>query len=461
MVQRSRKKSKNPVQNFIITLFIVIILIGIPVGFLYYQAQKSGMSLREVIQRKISRTAPADRSGTGSAGSSGEKIDFLVPSRIGLEYTDPPLISNIAAADLDADGLNDVIVCDAGDNSISWIRQYPAGTFIEKVLATGLIAPAHVQVIDFDQDGDNDLVVAVLGMLFPNNDKIGSVVVLENDGSHNFIKHTAAEKIARVSDARAGDLDADGDLDLAVAQFGYDDGETRWIENTGKWTFRSHILQSLSGPINVEIADLDGDGDSDIASIASQEWEEIYCFVNEGSGKFSPKLLWGSTNEDFGSSGISVYDLDMDGDTDILYTNGDAFDYIPPVPRPWHGVSWLENKGNLDFEFHRLCDFNGAYNARPVDADNDGDLDIFIVSGFNLWQNFDSQSFIWLENTGEMQFVKHNIASAPTHLLTLEACDFNNDGHMDFVTGGMHAYPPYDRMGRITLWMNNGTLADR
>jgi hypothetical protein len=60
-----------------------------------------------------------------------------------------------------------------------------------------------------------------------------------------------------------------------------------------------------------------------------------------------------------------------------------------------------------------------------------------------------------------MQFVKHNIASAPTHLLTLEACDFNNDGHMDFVTGGMHAYPPHDRMGRITLWMNNGTLADR
>jgi hypothetical protein len=36
--------------------------------------------------------------------------------------------------------------------------------------------------------------------------------------------------------------------------------------------------------------------------------------------------------------------------------------------------------------------------------------------------------------------------------------DFNNDGQMDFVTGGMHAYPPYDRMGRVTLWMNNGKL---
>jgi hypothetical protein len=58
-----------------------------------------------------------------------------------------------------------------------------------------------------------------------------------------------------------------------------------------------------------------------------------------------------------------------------------------------------------------------------------------------------------------MQFTLHDIASSPTHLLTLEIGDFNNDGFMDFVTGGMHAYPPFDRMGRVTLWMNNGNLS--
>jgi hypothetical protein len=295
-------------------------------------------------------------------------------------------------------------------------------------------------------------------MLFPNNDKIGSVVVLENDGKGNFNKHVVAEKIARVSDARIGDLDGDGDMDFAVAQFGYDDGETRWIENLGDWKFKSHSLQNISGPINVELTDVDSDGDLDIMSLVSQEWEEIYCFVNDGKGNFQPKLLWGSNNEDFGSSGISLADLNKDGKMDILYTNGDAFDYVPPVPRPWHGVQWLENKGNLNFEYHRICNFAGAFSARTTDIDQDNDLDIFVVSGFNLWDKPESESLIWLENIGGMQFKKHTAANSPTHLLTLELADFNNDGNMDMVTGGMHVYPPFDRMGRVTLWMNNGAL---
>jgi len=316
-----------------------------------------------------------------------------------------------------------------------------------------------VQVIDFDHDGDNDLMVAVLGMLFPNNDKIGSVVVLENDGRCNFKKHLIVEKIARVSDVRAGDLDNDGDMDLAVAQFGYDDGETRWIENLGHWKFESHILQNLSGPINVELVDIDKDNDLDIISLVSQEWEEIYCYINDGKGKFESRLLWGSSNQDYGSSGISIADADLDGDADILYTNGDAFDYIPPQGRPWHGVQWLENKGNLNFEFHRICNFTGATNVRHTDIDKDGDMDLFVVSEFNLWDRPESFSFIWLENTGNMQFTKHEITKDPTHLLTCETGDFNNDGLIDVITGGMHTYPPYDRMGRITLWINNGKLA--
>jgi hypothetical protein len=453
------KKSGRGMKTLIPVVIVLFVFIGIPLLLIQYQASRTGMTWGQVVERVMNRSGSGENIAEVMPDSQkGEQIDFLKPVLIGQSFEEPPLISHVQAVDLDKDGLLDVIVCDSKGNFISWIRQDSLGVFTEKILADELIAPAHVQAFDFDGDGDLDLLVAVMGMLFPNNDKIGSVVVLENDGNFNFTKHVIVDKIARVTDVRGGDLDGDGDNDLAVAQFGYDDGETRWIENLGNWKFKSHILQNLSGPINVEVVDIDKDGDKDLISLVSQEWEEIYCFVNDGKGNFQPKLLYGSSNQDFGSSGIYMADVDQDGDDDILYTNGDAFDYIPPQGRPWHGVQWLENKGDLKFQFHRICNFTGAYNARPTDIDGDGDLDLFVVSAFNLWERPDALSFIWLENTGNMQFVKHSIAHVPTHLLSLELGDFNNDGLMDMVTGAMHAYPPYTHMSRVALWMNNGKM---
>lgn len=454
-------KRNNRLKNLVPVALIIILIAGTTMFFLNFQAKRSGTTWGAVIHRIMNKSGEKEQKSGIQIAGTGKRINFLDPLPVGDKFIEPPLISNVAVADLDSDGLPDIIVCDCRNNTVSWIRQYPAGTYTETVLASELIAPAHAQILDFDNDGDPDIMVAVLGLLFPSNDKIGSVVVLENDGKSQFTKHVIAEKIARVSDVRTGDLDGDGDMDLAVAQFGYDDGETRWIENLGSWKFESHILQHLSGPINVELIDLDKDGDLDIISLVSQEWEEIYLFENLGKGNFKPRLLFGAKNEDYGSSGISMADLDKDGDQDILYTNGDAFDYIPPQGKPWHGVQWLENKGNLTFEFHRLFSFVGAYNARPVDLDGDGDLDLYVVSAFNLWSKPESMSMIWLENDGKQQFTSHDITNNPTHLITLEIADFNKDGLMDVVTGGMHAYPPYDRMSRVVVWINNGKITGR
>ena len=148
-------------------------------------------------------------------------------------------------------------------------------------------APAHVDAVDIDGDGDLDLVVAALGVLMPSNNRVGSVVVLENDGRQRFTPHVVADRIARVADVRAGDLDGDGDLDLAVAGFGYDDGETSWLENKGGWKFEQHVLLRLSGPINAIVADLNRDGRPDIVALVSQEWEEIWAFLNDGRGRFT------------------------------------------------------------------------------------------------------------------------------------------------------------------------------
>ena len=390
----------------------------------------------------------------GDRVTSTRQSNMLAPIPVGFPANDHPLIASVTLADLDRDGLEDILVCDLLANRIGWIRQHPLGTYTEQWLGPALKVPVRVQAIDFDLDGDLDLLVAVMGQLLPTNDKIGSIVILENDGKQGFLLHIIADRIARVTDVRGGDMDGDGDIDLVVGQFGYYEGETRWMENLGNWKFKSHILQNLSGPIHAIPVDFDHDGDLDIVSLVSQEWEEIWVFENIGAGQFKSHLIWGSTNEDFGCSGMRTTDLDRDGDIDILFTNGDAFDYIPPRPRPWHGVQWLENTGNFKFVYHRIGALNGASAACAADLDNDGDVDVVAVSAWNLWEKPEAQSMVWFENEGKMNFTRHDLTNTPTHLITLEAADMDQDGRVDLVSGGMHFYPPYSHQSRVTLWRN-------
>ena len=402
-------------------------------------------------------TEPATTPSSGNAattwGAPTPAIFAARPIGEAPRGDEQPRVSYVAIADLDRDGLNDVLVCDALRDRVAWIRQSPAGTYQEQLVAE-ITAPAHVEAIDFDGDGDLDLIVAALGVLFPDNNRVGSVIILENDGRQRFERHVAVEDVARVADARAADLDGDGDLDIAVAGFGFDDGETSWLENRGGWVFEPHVLQRLSGAINAIPVDLNNDTFPDIVTLVSQEWEEIWAFVNDGQGGFSPRMIWGSTNADYGSSWLSTADLDRDGDLDLLYANGDAFEYAPPNSRPWQGVQWLENKGDLRFDFHRVADLQGATSPVGADLDGDGDLDVLLVTANNDWDDPQAPSLIWLENDGRMRFAMHAIASAPTHLLTLAVGDLDGDGRPDAATGGMHISRPYDRIGRVTAWFN-------
>jgi hypothetical protein len=162
-------------------------------------------------------------------------------------------------------------------------------------------------------------------------------------------------------------------------------------------------------------------------------------------------LVWGSTNEDYGSSGLTIGDLDGDGDPDLLYANGDAFDYSRPGPRAWHGVQWLENQAGV-FSFHRIGELPGAYSPVCADLDGDGDQDYVAVSGFNNWDDPHAVSMrAWL-NDGRQHFRPVTLAHQPTHLLTLDAADMDGDGVPELITGGFHAYPPWEHMSRVLLW---------
>jgi hypothetical protein len=403
------------------------------------------------------RSGPSQPGATGitPVAAAAPRLEY-VPTTIGAPVSDfgRPVVTNLQLFDLDGDSLLDVLYCDAQKNTVRWIRQSPRGVFTEQVIGEEIPAPAHVWAADLNGTGRLDVLVASMGQLTPNNDRIGAVIVLENLDNRTFRKRVLIERVARVSDVRAANLAGhkDGRLDLVVGQFGYAQGETRWMENKGNWQFEGRTVNSLSGCIHTPTADFDGDGLVDFAALISQEWEEVHWFRNTGSGQFQDGIVWGSTNEDYGSSGLGVADVNRDGKPDLIYTNGDGFDYSLKSSRPWHGIQWIENTGSGYFRFHRVGDMPGAYAPCAADLNGDGFTDLLAVSCFADWSDPNAISMMAWLNDGRENFTPVILARSPIQLVTAAVGDLDGNGVPVIVTGGLHALPPFDRMSSITLW---------
>ena len=371
------------------------------------------------------------------------------------DQRDPPFLGHVQFTDLDKDGRPDVLVCDTGKSAVTWI-QNRNGAWKEDTLAT-VSYPAHTQVLAGTRDGGMDIVVGCLGTLRPIDDLVGSVVLLSNQGAMRFEPVTILDHVSRVADVEPGDFDGDGDTDLVVAAYGaINEGGVGWLENKTGGEFQHHLIVKKTGAINVLPADLNGDGHLDFAALFAQEHEEISAFINDSKAGFQERVLFKAATPAFGSSGIQLVDLDRDGDKDILYTNGDNLDVPTIIPRPFHGVQWLENKGDLNFVWHDIHRCYGAFCAVAGDLNNDGHLDIVVTTLFNDWDDPKRASLLWLENDGHQQFTPHSIATQPTHLISAAVGDMDGDGRLDIVTCGMYGFPPLDRMGRVTLWKNRG-----
>lgn len=425
---------------------VILFLAAIAIPIVFY-----------VLQLEIKANGPPVTVERPVASFESSQLEFsrqsLLPQpEFGQQITNLKLIASETG-----DG-QDVLVTDTLSGRVLRLKRQPDGTWQPTVVNQDweLPAPAGVTPCDLDQDGDMDFLVSCIGGIQPTNDLVGRVVWLRNDAGI-FTSIDLLNQVRRVTDTQAGDFDGDGDIDLVVAVFGgLLQGQILWLENNGNQEFTDHEIMNASGAIHVPVEDFDGDGDLDFAAIVTQEDEQVWIFENLGNGFNDAKrhLVFSSWNFDLGGAGMVSTDLDQDGDMDLLMAIGDNLELINNSPQPWHGVKWLENKGQWEFSPRQIATIGGVYGVSPGDIDGDGDTDVAVVTMFNDWAQSDAASVLWLENDGQQGFATWQVASDPIQLATVVCGDINSDGAADIVTGSFHFRRPYYRFGSVDAFLN-------
>ncbi len=326
--------------------------------------------------------------------------------------------------------------------------------------------PARIAAGDLDGDGRTDLVIADLGDPLPTDDPKGRVLVALQLRDDEFELQTLVDGIGRVADVRPVDLDADGDLDLVVAAFGFlREGGVYVLHNEsvdGVLDFRVERVTDRPGAVSVIPVDnlLPGTGQGFVVAFA-QEHETVSLFQPRSPAGYEERVLYRAPHPAWGTSHLAATDLDRDGDLDFLLSNGDTLDDGVAF-KPYHGIRWLENRGTQSFRMHPIARLYGAHAAEAADLDGDGDLDIVataflpqvklpVAGGMRL------DSVIWLERDGDA-WVPWEIESDHPRHTGLALIDLDEDGRLDVVAAVNRAWDEtaVQTGPSLEIWFNRG-----
>ena len=368
----------------------------------------------------------------------------------GMEGPGAFAIANVQFLDLDADGRMELVATDMRAGLV--VAGPPDGPLAP---IADIPHPSRVHLVDLDKDGHADLLVSDLGSFQPADHKNGGIVWLRRGRDGGYTVVPLASGLGRVADARAADLDGDGDLDIVAAVFGWrQTGSIVLFENQTKdWAspvFVPRVLDARTGAIDVPIVDLDGNGTPDIVALLAQEHETVVALLNDGKGRFTTETIFAAPHPNWGSSGIDVVDFDRDGRLDVLLTHGDTFDDF--LLKPYHGVTLLTNAGRRPFEPRTLAALPGAHRALAIDVDGDGDLDVVAAAmvaggGGNLQDTL--PAVVWLEQRPDGTFAHHTLALGNPFHATL-AAHRDREGRLSIAAGAFAFGTPMD--APVYLW---------
>jgi hypothetical protein len=218
----------------------------------------------------------------------------------------------IAAGDLNNDGNLDLAVTLGGTNSVAILLGNGDGTFTAGTTVNGVgTGPTQVVIADFNHDGNADLAIGNSGL------KSVTVELGAGDGTFSPAPNSPFAAGTNPVALAAADLNADGNLDLAVVNAGDSTVDILLGDGYGNFTLSGSPIAVGAGPNTIQAADFNNDGSVDLLT-ANLSGNTVSLLSNSGNGSFTATATIPAGN---GSGSLAAADLNGDGRADLVVTN--------------------------------------------------------------------------------------------------------------------------------------------
>jgi cysteine-rich repeat protein len=290
---------------------------------------------------------------------------------------------DVELADLDDDGRLDAIVANEGSDTVSVFMgegaAFGPATHVSVQFAGVGFDPRGLAVADVDGDGALDVVVA--------NQDSNTVSILTGDGAGGLVATASLGTFVGVDgmgpiDVEVADVNDDGELDIVTCNPNSDDVTLLPGLGMGNFgaatTFTTRVGAGGDNPEAIILADVSGDGVPDAIVAASVSDDISVLVANPGTGGFDTPVRFSTRVGADGDlpQGVAVGDVDGDGEPDVVTANGNTDD-VTVLIGVAGGATFLPP---AVFETNE-ADISGVAGDAPRgiglhDMDSDGDLDI-------------------------------------------------------------------------------------
>ena len=378
---------------------------------------------------RVALSLPASLTSTAGGSVQPQVIEFRVAAGGTGQGDYGPVVSSAALGGISTYGLRSLDVDNDGDLDFVGAVGNPAtlvvrinngaGTF---AAATGLPAFAGPvgEPVPADVDGDGDLDLLVPESL-PSPSTTVRLRVLLNNGSGQFGAGITLATPYLAGLVRVGDLDADGDLDLAYVE-GTTSLRVALNNGTGIFTLLPTSLY-LNFPTQLRLGDVDNDGDLDAVAVTGSS---LLTALNNGQGQFAllPSVSLGNI---FGAN-LELGDFNRDGRLDVVTTTT-PYGLVSTPLLFWAGLGTGQYALGVA-QAALPADLKGLSLA---DVNADGNLDVVGFSGSG--GNGIPTIGVRLGNgNGQFQLPTDvAVSTAGTTLYGGDLADFDGDGDLDLL----------------------------